>query len=98
VRGVFGWNFSELECLWPELVEGIVQGFKSVSEVPNASQEAFTLGKFLCSLLSAIDTAVKAFNAPIEPADKIFAREALVFSNNREAYRSHLQFGGCTHK
>jgi hypothetical protein len=41
---------------------------KSVSEAPNASQEAFTLGDFLCGLLSAINGPAEPRDVLIEPA------------------------------
>jgi hypothetical protein len=72
-RFFFGRRFAELERLWPELVEGIVYGLESVSEVPNASQEAFTLGKFLCGLLDKINAPSEPWNVPIEPVDKLLA-------------------------
>jgi hypothetical protein len=53
-RFVFAWRFAKLERLRSELIEGIIYRLKGISEVPNASKEAFTLGKFLCGLLGTI--------------------------------------------
>jgi hypothetical protein len=69
-------RFAELKRLWPELIERIIQGLKSVSEVPNPSQEAFTLGEFLCGLFSAINAPAESFDVLIEPVDKLLACEA----------------------
>src|SRR6266851_6633604 len=76
----FGWRFAEFKRLWPELVERVVYGLKSVSEVPNLSQEAFALGEFLCGLFSAINAPAEPlpFDVPIEPTDKLLACEAEV--------------------
>jgi hypothetical protein len=46
---------------------------QSISEVPDASQEVFTLGEFLCGLLNAIDVPAEPFDVLIEPADNLFA-------------------------
>jgi hypothetical protein len=66
-----------------------------VSEVPDASQEVFTLGEFLYGLLNAIDVPAEPFAILIEPADKLLAREEEVLPNNWEAYGLELQVGGC---
>jgi hypothetical protein len=95
-RFLFGQRFAELERLWPELVKGIIYGLKSISEVPNASQEAFTLGKFLCGLLGKINAPSEPRNVLIEPVHKLLTREAVIFSKDRDAYGPQLQLGGCT--
>jgi hypothetical protein len=87
-RFFFGRQFAELERLWPELVKGIIYGLKSVSEVPNASQEAFTLGKFLCGLLGKVNVPSEPWNVLIEPIHKLLACETVIFSKDGDAYGS----------
>ncbi len=71
---------------------------QSVSEVPDASQEVFTIGEFLCGLLNAIDVPAEPFDVLIEPVDKFLACEAEILPNNRESYGLDVQLGGCVCK
>jgi len=88
-RFFFARQFAKLECLWPELVEGIIYGLKSISEVPNASKEVFTLGKFSCGLLGMIQLPSEPLNVLIEPVDKLLACETvIIFSEDGNAYGS----------
>jgi hypothetical protein len=85
-RFFFGRWFAELERLWPEQVKGIIYGLKNVSEVPNASQEAFTLGKFLCGLHGKIRVLSEPLNVLVEPVGKLLSCETVIFSHDGNAY------------
>ena len=66
---------------------------QGVSHVPDASQEVFTLGEFLCGLLNAIDVPAEPFDILIEPVDEFLTCEAEVLPNNWEADGLELQLG-----